>query len=408
MTQDIRDGPRALPPSSGASATPPRRRGSGSVTAVSDWTLLALALALSLAIVGVIIALVLAGPGAARARHARPRPTRGSFRRDGAPERPRRAAIIINPTKFDDVAATRRELTAASAALGWSEPLYIETTAEDPGTGQAREALDAGVDVVCPLGGDGTIRAVAVALAGTRTPMGLLPRGTGNLLARNLDIPVAGDLTEALRVACSGRNKAIDVAWLELDPAEEAATDDSGQAEDPVEGPPVDRHPFLVMAGMGFDAAIMGNTSEQLKARVGWSAYFVTGIKSIFIQRFRVRWSIDGREQRPVLARTILFGNCGTLTGGIQLIPSARLDDGLVDGIVVAPKTLVGWGSIAVRVLGRSDKAGQELIRTSGAEYTAVVDEPHPVQVDGDVIGEASRLRVTVDRQALVVRVAGV
>ena len=61
-----------------------------------------------------------------------------------------------------------------------------------------------------------------------------------------------------------------------------------------------------------------------------------------------------------------------------------------------------------MRVLGRSDKAGQELIRTSGAEYTAVVDEPHPVQVDGDVIGEASRLRVTVDRQALVVRVSGV
>ena len=270
------------------------------------------------------------------------------------------------------------------------------------------EALEAGVDVVCPLGGDGTIRAVAVALAGTRTPMGLLPRGTGNLLARNLDIPVAGDLTEALRVACSGRNKAIDVAWLELDPAEEAATDDSGQAEEPVEGPPVDRHPFLVMAGMGFDAAIMGNTSEELKARVGWTAYFVTGFRSIFIKRFRVRWTIDGQAQEPVRARTILFGNCGTLTGGIQLIPSARLDDGLVDGIVVAPKTLVGWGSIAVRVLGRSDKAGQELIRTSGAEYTAVVDEPHPVQVDGDVIGEASRLRVTVDRQALVVRVSGV
>ena len=369
--------------------------------------MLAIAIALCLVLVAVVVALVLRGPAAAGARHAASRPERHRFRKDeGSKPAPRRAAIIINPTKFDSVPATRAELTAASRELGWDEPLFIETTIDDPGTGQAREAVEAGVDVVCPLGGDGTIRAVAVALAGTRTPMGLLPRGTGNLLARNLDIPFGADLTEALRVAYSGRNKAIDVAWLELDPAEEVATDDSGQAEDPVEGPPVERHPFLVMAGMGFDAAIMGNTSEELKARVGWTAYFVTGFRSIFIKRFRVRWTIDGQAQEPVRARTILFGNCGTLTGGIQLIPSARIDDGRLDGVVVAPKTIIGWGSVAVRVLGRSEKDGTELIRTSGSTYTASVDEPHPVQVDGDVIGEASRLRVTVDQQALIVRVA--
>lgn len=381
----------------------------GSVTAVSDWTLLAIVIAISLALVAVVVALVLRGPGAAAPRHGRSRPDRHRFRRDeGSAPAPRRAGIIINPTKFDDVAATRAELTAASVSLGWEEPLFIETTIEDPGTGQAREALEAGVDVVCPLGGDGTIRAVAVALAGTRTPMGLLPRGTGNLLARNLDIPFGADLTEALRVAYSGRNKAIDVAWIELDPAEEAATEDSGQAEEPVEGPPVERHPFLVMAGMGFDAAIMGNTSEELKAKVGWTAYFVTGFRSIFIKRFRVRWTIDGKAQEPVRARTILFGNCGTLTGGIQLIPSARIDDGRLDGVIVAPKTIIGWGSVAVRVLGRSEKDGTELLRTSGSVYTASVEEPHPVQVDGDVIGEATRLLVTVDQQALIVRVAGV
>ncbi|CAM3904380.1 diacylglycerol/lipid kinase family protein [Janibacter anophelis] len=374
---------------------------------MSDWTLLALVIALSLALIGVVVGLVLAGPGTARGRHGRTRPQRSSFRRGEREERERRAAVIINPTKFDDVAKVRAELTAASTGLGWAEPLFFETTAEDPGTGQARQALEEGVDLVCPLGGDGTIRAVAVALAGSRTPMGLLPKGTGNLLARNLDIPMGADLAPALRVACTGRNKAIDVAWLELDPAEEPATDDSGQAEEPVEGPPVQRHPFLVMAGMGFDAAIMGGTSEELKARVGWTAYFVTGFRSIFIKRFRVRWSIDGADQHPVSARTILFGNCGTLTGGIQLIPSARLDDGRLDGVVVAPKTLIGWGSVAVRVLGRSEKDGNELIRTSGSVYTVAVDEPHPVQVDGDVIGEASRLRVSVDQQALIVRVAG-
>lgn len=386
-----------------------RARGAAAVASrgVSDWTLLAITLALCLILIGVVVALVLKGPGVTRGRHVRPRPERSSFRRKSGHHAPsRRAAIIINPTKFDDVAAVRAELTAASRALGWDEPLFIETTIEDPGTGQARLAIEEGVDVVCPLGGDGTIRAVAVALAGTRTPMGLLPRGTGNLLARNLDIPVAADLTGALTVAYSGRNKAIDVAWLELDPAEEETIEDTGQAEEPIEGPPVERHPFLVMAGMGFDAAIMGNTSEEMKKRVGWTAYFVTGIRSIFIKRFRVQWTIDGERQDPVLARTILFGNCGTLTGGIKLIPSARFDDGLIDGVVVAPKTIIGWGSVAVRVLGRSERESNELYRTSGAVYTAEVEHDHPVQVDGDVIGEASRLRVTVDKQALIVRVA--
>lgn len=373
---------------------------------MSDWTLLALVLALSLVLVGVVVALVVTGPGALTGGRERTRPERSSFRKGGRERTPRRGAIIINPTKFDDVAAVRAELTAASVELGWAEPLFLETTIEDPGTGQARLALEEGVDVVCPLGGDGTIRAVAVALAGSRTPMGLLPRGTGNLLARNLEIPVGAGVVPALRVAYGGRNKAIDVGWLELDPREEPATDDSGQAEDPVEGPPVRRHPFLVMAGMGFDAAIMGNTSEQMKARVGWTAYFVTGFRSIFIKRFRVHWTIDGQRQEPALARTIIFGNCGTLTGGIQLMPSARLDDGLIDGVIVAPRTLVGWGSVAVRVLGRSERDGTELIRTSGATYTAEVESPHPVQVDGDVIGEATRLLVTVDKQALIVRVA--
>ena len=373
---------------------------------MSDWTLLAIVVALSLVLIGVAVALVLKGPAARRGRHAPPRPERSAFRKKGEEKAPRRAAIIINPTKFDDVTAVQEELTAASRELGWAEPLFIETLIDDPGTGQARQAVEEGVDVVCPLGGDGTIRAVAVALAGTRTPMGLLPRGTGNLLARNLDIPFGSDLTAALAVAYGGRNKPIDVAWLELDPAEEGEIEDQGQAEEPVEGPPVRRHPFLVMAGMGFDAEIMGNTSEEMKKRVGWTAYFVTGFRSIFIKRFRVTWTIDGEDQKPVLARTILFGNCGTLTGGIQLIPNARFDDGRIDGVVVAPKTLIGWGSVAIRVLGRSAKESNELLRTSGATYTVAVEDDHPVQVDGDVIGEASRMRVSVDKQALIVRVA--
>ncbi|WP_068252195.1 diacylglycerol/lipid kinase family protein [Janibacter corallicola] len=374
---------------------------------MSDWSSLALVIVIGLALIAVVIALVLAGPGRSRRDRAVQRPDRDSFRRKRSQRRPRRAAIIINPSKFKDPAATKAELTTASKELGWQEPLFIETTIEDPGTGQARQALEEGVDVVCPLGGDGTIRAVAVALAHTHTPMGLLPRGTGNLLARNLDIPFGADLVAALKVAYNGRNKPIDVAWLELDPVEETETEDAGQAERPVEGPSVDRHPFLVMAGMGFDAEIMSGTSEDFKAKVGWISYFVTGARKLFIKRFRVRLTVDGESGSPARARSVIFCNCGTLQGGIQLVPTARIDDGLLDGVVVAPKTIIGWGSIAVRVLGRSTRNATELTRSSASVYTAEVEARRPVQVDGDVIGEATRVRATVDDRALIVRVAG-
>src|SRR5690348_10156897 len=76
-----------------------------------------------------------------------------------AEDRPdRRAAVIINPIKFDDLDAVREQVTRICRQHGWVEPLFLETTEDDTGAGQAREALAAGVDLVCPLGGDGTVR----------------------------------------------------------------------------------------------------------------------------------------------------------------------------------------------------------------------------------------------------------
>ena len=296
---------------------PPSRRGprlpSGNVPVVltnyAGWV------ALGAIILVLLLALLVAAPwrakdadaeeGAPR-RFGRRRPPRDHFRPEGAaspaPEPERKAAIVVNPTKFDNLEAVRAQVTKACRAEGWAQPLWIETTVEDPGTGQARSAVEQGVTIVCPLGGDGTVRAVAAALVGTETPMGLLPGGTGNLLARNLSLPV-DSLDEAVRVALTGQNKRVDVGTLTVEP------------EDTQEKPK--DHVFLVMAGLGFDAAIMAGAPEKLKARVGWLAYTVSGMRNLRGPRFKIRMAIDEQPEFERRVRTVVIGNCGKLTGGL-------------------------------------------------------------------------------------------
>lgn len=186
----------------------------------------------------------------------------------------RRAAVVINPMKSpggDFKSAVHLMCTEE----GWGEPLWLETSEEDPGSGQARKAMESGADVVMAAGGDGTVRCVAGALAGTGTPMGIVPLGTGNLLARNLGIVLADPL-RACRDILNGANTKIDVALATLDHAKE-------------------RHLFLVAAGLGYDAAIMADTKDQLKDRVGWLAYVEAGIRNLPGQG--VKASIKGGRQ---------------------------------------------------------------------------------------------------------------
>lgn len=121
----------------------------------------------------------------------------------------RRAAVVANPIRYEDREKFRDLVRAAMSGHGWDQPLWLETTVDDPGTGQAREAIAAGVDLVLASGGDGTITACAAAVAGSGIPLAVLPIGTGNLLARNLGLPL--ELDEALAVALTGTNRQLDV-----------------------------------------------------------------------------------------------------------------------------------------------------------------------------------------------------
>ena len=344
-------------------------------------------------IVAVVVArrdTVLEATGIARRRR---RPHRDDFRPEGLDEDApplKRAGIIVNPTKFTDLDAVRARVTTTCLAQGWGEPIWLETTIADPGTGQARQAVDEGAAVVCPLGGDGTVRAVATALVGTETPLGPLPGGTGNLLARNLDLPF-DSIEKALVVALTGQNVRIDVGRLSVDP--------SGQHAVP------DEHLFLVMAGVGLDAAIMAGAQERLKARVGSAAYVVSGFQNFLGPQFRVRMKVDGEGEFARRTRTVIVGNCGRLFGGLVLMPGARLDDGVLDSVVLSPRGVVGWSAVAGHVVTRQRRGHPLIDRHAGQEIHIELDRPQEVQLDGDTIGAARSMTARVDPLALVVRV---
>lgn len=358
--------------------------------------------------VGIAVAVVLVAAGlwlllSSRrdSDHATTRPARDAFRaaEDTPPPPRKRLAVVLNPTKVEADGDVHGIIARVCSEHGWDEPLFLETEEHDVGFGQTRRALAEEVDVVCAFGGDGTVRAVAQEMVDSGVPMGLLPGGTGNLLARNLEVPT-DDLARAVAVAVTGRNRHVDVGWMRLNPDE--AHLEEGVGEGSSAGPR--RHAFLVMAGLGLDAAIMDNTSEKLKAKIGWTAYVPAGLKHLLVERFKAHLSIDGGPPSTVRARTVLIGNCGKLTGGINLMPDAQPDDGTLDVVVIAPRGLAAWVSVAARVLTKSERTTQTLDRYRCQSLGIRVDHEQKVELDGDIIGEARHVEVEVQPRALIVR----
>ncbi|GMA33411.1 diacylglycerol/lipid kinase family protein [Litorihabitans aurantiacus] len=311
--------------------------------------------------------------------------------------------------------------------------MIYRTTVEDTGLGQARSAVEAGASVVVVAGGDGTVRAVAEALAGTHVPMALVPAGTGNLLARNLDIPV-DNLQQQVRTALSGRDMAMDLGWLTTVPPAPESAETAEQTEHPdvatTDGAATDlddlpttdltgtpaphrEHVFLVMAGLGFDAAMVAGADDQLKRRVGWVAYFLVGVRHLHARRTRLRLRLGTGGWQHERVRTLLFANCGRLPAGIVLLPDAEIDDGYLDVAAIDTRGgLIGWASLLGRVMmqglgWRSANAyNPSRIEFWRARQIAVeLDEPHAVQVDGDLVGDAVALKVRVQPDGLRVRV---
>ncbi|MEU9139554.1 diacylglycerol kinase family protein [Streptomyces sp. NPDC048404] len=309
---------------------------------------------------------------------------------------PGTTAVILNPTVTDE--SQRHELRQTLERHGHRDPVFLETTADDPGAGQSARAVREGATLVVVCGGDGTVRAVADALADSGVPLAVVPCGTGNLLARNLGLPLSP--VAALEAALGGAPRRLDLAGIEGD------------------GLPATR--FAAMAGAGLDAAMMEHTDPRAKAALGWPAYALAGFATLRTPRMRVTIRLDGSPAFRRTARMVLVANVGTVQGGVTLLPDARPNDGLLDLLVLDPRGPGGWlRALRTLLRGRTTPRRPSTVRALTAEgddhhglpvefFTfrraeLTFDAPQSRELDGDPVSPGRRLTAEVRPGALTV-----
>jgi diacylglycerol kinase (ATP) len=291
------------------------------------------------------------------------------------------AVAVVHPLKAGGVRGATERLSAWADSLGVPMPRVVETTADATGTEQARAAVAEGADLVLAWGGDGTVTAVATGLLGTGVPLGILPAGTGNLLARNVDVPLG--LAAAVRVAFTGVDRLIDTVEIGLGGRVVIST---------------------VMAGIGLDAVLI-DAPDDLKSLIGPTAYALNTAKALRHSQYRVGVSVDDGPPRWVSARSVLVVNSGGLIAGLDIAPESDIADGLLHVVVLPLRDPIDWARTAASLVMRRPRADSARYHLQGHRARIVTSEPQPRQVDGDLVGEGIRLEAQVRPASLTVRV---
>lgn len=279
-----------------------------------------------------------------------------------------RTFIILNPAAgHDEPSRLRRSLGGAFAARG--EPFDLaQTSHSGHATELAQFAVQRGYRAVCVVGGDGTLAEVAHALADTPVPLAIVPRGTGNQVAQNLSIPTM--LEDAVDVAVNGVPTPIDLGRI-------------------------NNRTFALIAGAGYDAAVMAAATRTLKERWGFAAYVIAAAKeALNAEPAEFHITADGKPIH-VKAVSVLLANVGELFAGVfpfglSLVPhhpSHSWRDGLLDVLILAPRNIAGFAGLLWRSARRQFTGDDTLIHLQAREITIHTDPPLPVEIDGDPAG---------------------
>jgi diacylglycerol kinase family enzyme len=300
----------------------------------------------------------------------------------------RNASRLADPARR---AALVARIVAAVEARTGAKPEVRETTSAAGGREVTREAVTAGSRLVVVAGGDGSVCAAAGVLAATAIPLGVVPAGTANHLASVLGIPRRFE--EAAALLATGQVRAIDVGLVRV-------------GDDPA----ATRLPFVVIAGIGFDAWAVAATTERRKRSLGVVAYYaVAASVGLRARPFPVRLDVDGAIHETD-ALVVVVANSGHLIPGIlgprlPLIP----DDGVLDVLVARGRGPFGLARAGLELLcGRriQTEIGAYGTRFAARRVEVVAPADVPIEVDGDVVG-AGRFVAEVAPGALRVLVPG-
>lgn len=299
--------------------------------------------------------------------------------------------IVLNPyasrmRRESERRALADELRAVLTRRDGVPPDVIETSAQEQTRPAVQAALAAGVAAVVGVGGDGTLREIAAALADSGVPMGIIPAGTGNLLGGILGIP--GSMSAALAAIEKAEARTIDLGAATLRLVPEPGTDVEGAST------PQQEAVFAIGCGAGFDARVMATTPSDLKQRIGRAAYFAQAVRlAVSIDVVPYRLTVDG-ETLEVDASIALVTNMGQLIPGV-IGPRLPIepDDGLLDLIVVGARgPVAGVRGLADQLFRTSPGggSGSESLRLQCRSVRIEADRPEPLQVDGDPVGWGS------------------
>ncbi|MET0745483.1 MAG: diacylglycerol kinase family protein [Microvirga sp.] len=312
---------------------------------------------------------------------------------------PAQIAVIFNPTKTDRE-TLEAGLTKALGDEAVPEISWWETAEDDPGQGVAETVLATTPELIIVAGGDGTVRAVAEHLADVSADaeLGIVPLGTGNLLARNLGVPI-NDVPAAFTRALEGEPTAVDVGWVEVDL-------DGGS----------ERHAFVVMVGFGIDANMIAETDDDLKDKAGWLAYVESlgrALSASDVVPFHI--TKDDEPARDEEGHTLLIANCGTLQGGLTLLPDADPSDGELDYLVLSAEGIGEWAGTLKTMMWdnglkrlitkKDDVTSTDAVNHGRAKKLSVsLPEARAFEVDGEEIGETRAFTVSIQPSGIRVR----